>query len=202
MNIFNDTQEHYNRIFENLHLEPGAHLNGEFIECKFIQCSFENSVLENSKFSDCSFQDCNLSLAQIPGSSFPGSRFEKSKLIGIDWTQGDWSALGFQKLVHLSDCVINHSTFIGLKLQGITIKNCLAHEVDFREADLTEANFEGTDLEKSLFGHTDLTKADLSQARNYMIDPSSNTLKKAKFSLPEAMALLHIMDIELVDQDE
>jgi fluoroquinolone resistance protein len=45
-----------------------------------------------------------------------------------------------------------------------------------------------------------LSGADLSQARNYMIDPGLNELKKAKFSLPEAMALLYNMDITLTGE--
>jgi hypothetical protein len=47
-----------------------------------------------------------------------------------------------------------------------------------------------------------LSDADLSQARNYMVDPSKNILKKAKFSLPEAMSLLYCMDIVLKDQND
>jgi hypothetical protein len=37
--------------------------------------------------------------------------------------------------------------------------------------------------------------------RNYRIDPGQNILKQARFSLPEAMSLLHSMDIVLVDGD-
>ncbi len=72
-------------------------------------------------------------------------------------------------------------------------------DVDFRETDLAQANFKGTDLADSLFVATDLTEADLSQARNYRIDPSQNIVKKAKFSLPEAMSLLYGLDIVLVE---
>ena len=98
--------------------------------------------------------------------------------------------------------MINHGTFIGLELKAIQIKNCIAHEVDFREADLSKANFEGTDLSGSLFNNTNLTEADLGQARNYQIDPGMNILKQAKFSLPEAMGLLYSMDIVIEEQDK
>ena len=128
------------------------------------------------------------------------ARFEKSKLLGINWTQADWSSASFSHFVGFFDCVISHSTFIGLELTGIQIKNCVAHEVDFREVDLSKANFKGTDLAKSLFGNTNLTEADLSQAKNYQIDPGNNQLKQAKFSLPEAMALLYSMDIVIQEQ--
>lgn len=197
-----DTQEHYDQIFKKIHLEQGEILSGEFTDCKFAQCSFDAAILSNCRFSSCIFQQCNLSLAEIPGSSFPDTRFEKSKLLGINWTQGNWSTSGFSNSIGFFDCVISHSTFIGLELKGIQIKNCVANEVDFRDADLSKVNFKGTDLAKSLFGNTNLTEADLSQAKNYQIDPGHNVLKQAKFSLPEAMALLYNMDIIIQEQDD
>ena len=96
--------------------------------------------------------------------------------------------------------VISHSTFIGLNLADIRVVDCIAIDVDFREADLSRADFTGTDLTSSLFNDTNLTAADLSQARNYDIDPVQNIIKSARFSLPEAMSLLYSMDIELIDE--
>ena len=73
-------------------------------------------------------------------------------------------------------------------------------DVDFRECDLSQADFAGTDLADSLFLATNLTQADFSRARNYQIDPSQNIVDEAKFSLPEAMSLLYSMDIVLVEE--
>jgi len=44
-----------------------------------------------------------------------------------------------------------------------------------------------------------LTEADFTGAKNYAIAASSNTLKKTKFSLPEAMGLLYSLDIVLTE---
>lgn len=202
MHTITNEQEHYDQVFERIHWTPGEILTAEFTDCKFVKCNFETAVISQSRFSHCTFRECNLSLVQIPGSSFPSTRFEKSKLIGIDWTPGDWSQTEFNQLEGFFDCVLSHSTFIGLRLRGIQIKDCIANEVDFREADLSKVNFRGSDLAKSLFGNTNLADADLSRARNYQIDPGNNTLKMAKFSLPEAMALLYSMDIEIVEKDD
>ena len=202
MNSIIEKQEYYDQIIEKVHLEQDEILRGNYTDCIFVQCSFEAVVLNNCRFSSCIFQECNLNLAQIAKCSFPSTRFEKSKLMGINWTQGDWSTSGFGNLVGFFDCVISHSTFIGLELKRIQMKNCIANEVDFRDADLSYVDFGGTDLARSIFGNTNLTKADLSQARNYAIDPSNNILKKAKFSMPEAMALLYSMDIVLKDRDD
>jgi uncharacterized protein YjbI with pentapeptide repeats len=201
MTTITHDQEHYDQVFEQIQWGSDKVLSGEFTDCKFIKCDFEAAILSHCRFSNCTFRECNLSLIQIPGSSFPATRFEQTKLIGVDWTLGNWSQAGFSQLDGFFESVINHSTFIGLKLSGICIKDCIAHSVDFREADLSKVNFWGTDLAKSLFGNTNLAEADLSQARNYQIDPSNNTLNQAKFSLPEAMGLLYSMDIEIIEPD-
>jgi hypothetical protein len=44
-----------------------------------------------------------------------------------------------------------------------------------------------------------LTQADFTGATNYAIAASLNTLKKTKFSLPEAMSLLYSLDIILTE---
>ena len=72
-------------------------------------------------------------------------------------------------------------------------------DVDFAEADLTGANLTHTDFQESRFFKTNLTQADFSHAVRYSIAVHLNTVKKAKFSLPEAMSLLYALDILLVD---
>jgi fluoroquinolone resistance protein len=52
---------------------------------------------------------------------------------------------------------------------------------------------------ESRFLHTNLTEANFTDASNYAIDVQQNTVKHAKFALPEAVNLLRCMDIELVD---
>lgn len=79
------------------------------------------------------------------------------------------------------------------------MERCEAINVDFREANLSQADFAFTDLKDSLFQSTNLTGADLHNTVNYQIDPSQNNIQNARFSLPEAMALLYSMDIQIVD---
>lgn len=84
-------------------------------------------------------------------------------------------------------------------LGAVKFRRCEAINVDFREAKLPLADFAFTNLQDSLFQSTDLTAADFRYARNYQIDPSQNKIQNARFSLPEAMALLYSMDIEIID---
>jgi fluoroquinolone resistance protein len=172
--------------------------SSEFIDCKFMGCSFVESVFSTCRFISCTFQGCDLSLIQLPGSIFSATRFEDSKIIGVDWTQVNWTATTLGDPISFFNSTLNHATFIGLKLSRIVIKDCIASNVDFRETDLSQSDFSGTDLSDSLFVNTDLTAADLSRARNYQIAPGQNIIKQAKFSLPDAMSLLYNLDIDLI----
>jgi uncharacterized protein YjbI with pentapeptide repeats len=72
---------------------------------------------------------------------------------------------------------------------------CQAKEIDFIETDLSSGDFKDTDFEKSVFFKTNLTDTDFRGAINYSIDVNTCNLKKARFSLPEALSLLYNLDI-------
>lgn len=170
-----------------------------FQDCIFDHCAFTESVFQNCRFINCIFKQCDLSLIQIHNSSVAGARFADSKIIGLNWAQAHWQDKGIWKPIEFKKCALSHSTFLGLDLPGIKMVRCEAVNVDFREADLSQADFAFTDLKDSLFLSTNLSGADLRYARNYTIDPSQNTIKGAKFSLPEVMSLLYSMDIQIIE---
>jgi fluoroquinolone resistance protein len=177
-----------------------AHLKSStFQECTFENCTFAETVFQNCRFTNCSFKGCDLSLVQMPNSSFSGTRFESTKLIGVNWAQAFWADKGIGNPLEFKKCALSHSTFLGINLGAIKLQRCEAINVDFREANVSQADFAFSDLKDSLFLSTNLCGADLRYARNYQIDPSHNNIHKAKFSLPEAMALLYSMDIEIIE---
>ena len=192
--------DYTDQVFKEIHLEQALFVSNEFHDCTFDRCSFVETTFQSCRFVNCVFQHCDLSLVQVPDCSFAATRFESSKVIGVNWTRAHWPVTKLWGSICFSRCAISHSTFIGLNLGRIQIQDCVAVNVDFRETDLSRANFAGTDLSDSLFLSTDLTKADLSQARTYWIDPSQNIVKKARFSLPEAMSLLHGLDVVLEEE--
>lgn len=187
------------QTFTSLDLDKVQLRDCEFYDCTFIRCSFVESVFYHVRFIGCCFQHCDLSMFGVPNSTFSETQFEESKVVGVDWTQADWPLTRLGIPLAFSKCAISYSTFLGLNLRGIKIRDCVALEVDFREADLTRADLKGTDLSESMFGSTILIEADLSSARNYSIAPGQNTLKGARFSLPEAVSLLYNMGIVLVE---
>ena len=171
-----------------------------FQDCTFENCTFSETKFQNCRFVNCVFKNCNLSLVEVPGSSFEGIKFENTKLIGVNWSQAQWPAKSIWNPLSFKKCALSHATFLGVDLGAVKFRRCEAVNVDFREAKLPQADFAFTDLKDSLFQSTDLTGADLRYARNYQLDPSKNKIQNARFSLPEAMALLYSMDIEIIDE--
>ena len=195
-------QTHYaGQAFRDIRQERETVISSEFYECTFIHCSFVETLFQACRFNNCTFLHCDLSLVQVPGCLFSATRFEDCKLVGLDWTQADWAAARIGDPIGFWSCAISHSTFIGLNLKRLQLIDCTAMNVDFREADLSGADFGATDLSESLFSGTNLTAADLSRSRNYVIAPGRNVLTRARFSLPEAMALLYGLDIVLVEDE-
>jgi len=197
-----ESHVHYaDGVFKEVQVEHLELVSSEFHECVSFHSSFVESTFRHCRFGNCVFRECDLSLIKPPESRLTSSRFENSKIMGVNWTEVHWPKTGLANPVSFSKCAISHSTFIGLRLEGIQIIDCVAIDVDFREADLSRADFAGSDLSQSIFGNTNLSQADLSRARNYRIDPGQSILKQARFSLREAMSLLHSMDIVLVDEN-
>jgi fluoroquinolone resistance protein len=204
MELFNPQQNEYiSEEFKKGVLKKGQVSSKEFSSCTFIKCAFNETVFQNCKFHDCTFKGCDLSLASLKGCAFTNTRFEDSQLISINWTETAWATgkVVF-KPVDFCGCVINYSTFMGLNLKKVTLSKCIAYEVSFEEANLTQADCRFTDFLNSRFIRADLTEADFTGAKNYTIAANLNTLKKTKFSLPEAMSLLYNLDISLTEYDE
>ncbi len=193
-------QSYNDQIFKMQELGQQTLRSAEFYDCRFTRCSFMSASLIDCRFINCTFKNCELSLAQFPGCTLSGVRFEGTKLVGVNWTEANWSGIRLGEPLVFEDCALNHATFLGLSLPETKILNCTAIGADFREADFSQADFSGSDLLDSLFLHTNLAEANLSKARNYTIAPGENTLKQARFALPEALALLYSLDIILEDE--
>lgn len=189
--------EFYEKTFLDLHLEKETFENKEFENCQFTKCDFNEAKFLKCKFIDCEFNACNLSGVTLRMTSFSETIFEESKLIGINWTQARWSQLKLPSTIKFYKSNISHSSFYNLDLPETIIEQCKAHDVDFRECDLTSEIFTETDFEQSLFMHTNLFASDFTEAINYIINPLENNIKKAKFSLPDAMNLLIAFEIDI-----
>ncbi|SFI36086.1 Pentapeptide repeat-containing protein [Paenibacillus sp. UNC496MF] len=199
MEMFNES-EYYDESFGELRFEEEKLEGVRFYDCVFTDCHFAGTAFRDCKFSGCSFVRCDLNGVRIADTAFAQASFTGSKLVGVNWTEADWPRIAVPGLLKFEGCTLNHATFIGLELPQCVFNGCLAKDVDFREANLAQADMRDTDFSESLFGDTDLRGADFSDAVNYQIDPGANRLSQAMFSLPEALSLLHHMDIRLNEE--
>lgn len=201
MDLFPAQQNEYVSLeFRKAVLNNGKVHGKSFTSCTFTKCTFTETAFQDCWFRDCTFRGCDLSLVNLRGCSFANTRFEDCRLISINWTETSWaiSKVVF-KPADFFGCVLNHSTFLGMNLKNVTINRCLARDVSFEEANLSQADCRFTDFADSRFVHTNLTESDFTGAKNYSIAANLNILKKTKFSLPEAMSLLYNLDICLTD---
>ena len=190
-------KEYSERAFEGLDLNGARLESRHFHSCVFRNCDLTGAGLRFCRFRECRFESCNLSLVSPNASSFEGPEFRNSKLTGLNWTEAAWPKLNLSGPPRFFSCVLSDCVFMGLDLAGAVMKDCLAKGADLRDSDLTGADLSGTDFSGALFGGTKLLKANLSGARNYAINVGTCPVKGARFSLPEAMALLDGLGIKL-----
>ena len=192
-------KDYFGENFTDMDLSNREILHTEFDGCTFDSCDFSEAMFRKCILTDCRFVKCNLSVAKIDYSKFQGVSFEDCKVIGVDWTKGHWPGFALASPIGFKRCLIDASSFYGMNLKDILIEECRAHDVDFREADLSYSNFSHTDLSNSLFANTNLGNANFFEASNYTIDVHHNELRQAKFCRQEALSLLESLGIELID---
>jgi uncharacterized protein YjbI with pentapeptide repeats len=168
---------------------------GEYENCKFIGCDFSNVDLKNCIFDSSVFIDCNLTNVKLKNTTFSDHLFVNCKLLGLHFD--DCKEFGFA--ANFENCNLNLASFFKRKIKGTKFKNCSLHEVDFTEADLSLCLFDNCDFRLATFENTNIEKADFRSSMNYRINPSTNKIKKAKFSLQGVIGLLDQYDIVIED---
>ena len=166
---------------------------GDYENCQFSHCNFSNANLSECHFIECIFTGCNMGRTKLSKVSFRDTIFKDSKMIGLHF--GDCNE--FMLSMEFDHCILDYSSFDKLKLQQIKFMNCHMHESGFSETDLSGAFFSNCDLQGTKFEQCILEKADFSAAYNYSIDPESNRIRKARFSLNGIGGLLDKYEIVL-----
>lgn len=182
------------KIFKSENFSKKSLEGHVFNSCSFMNCDFSESILRNAKFSTCVFTNCNLSLPKLDACRFQDVQFIDCKIVGAEFFKCDraFLSLSFKK------CLLSYCNFSDLNMKNTHFNGSKIQEAHFTNTVLTGADFADTDLSGTLFHNCDLCKADFSTAVRYSIDPQTNKVKKAKFSLPEAISLLRGFDITIV----
>ncbi len=179
--------------FEQVDFNGIVFPKGDYEGCSFIKCNIANADLSNINFTECRFINCDVSSAKLLNTTLNDVQFQGCKMLGLHFD----GCNEFVFSIRMEECVLNLSSFYKRKMKKMLFKKCSMHEVDLTETDLSAAVFEDCDLKGAIFENTILEKADLRRAINYTIDPLTNKIKKARFSVPAVTGLLYKHDIDI-----
>lgn len=184
------------QVYENIRFEKQSFTDlssDEYYDCLFVQCDFSNSLCTSAEFHQCLFDGCNISMSNFEHCIFKKAQFIDCKIMGVDF--GKCAKYNFS--LQFDKCFIKYTLFFKNDLKNTVFKRCTIHECNFLEVNLQKASFVDCDLSESIFEQANLEGADFLSARNYCIHPEKNRLKKAQFSMPEAVGLLQHLGIIL-----
>jgi uncharacterized protein YjbI with pentapeptide repeats len=97
-----------------------------------------------------------------------------------------------------SQCLIRSCNFNFLKLPKTPFLECTIIETDFIGTNLKSSNFSGSTFRNVSFNNTNLCETNFQNAQGYVINPLTNQIKAAVFSLPDAISLLESMGVKLL----
>ncbi len=185
-----ETQEFTQKNF-SLHIFEGD----SYVDCTFKGCQFNEADLGGAAFSNCRFENCNLSLVKVAACRFHQITFLETKFVGVQFYTCEKKFFTLNAI----GCILDNCNFSDLKMKRARFDRSKIKECYYLRSDLTEASFAEADLAGTIFHECNLARADFRGAINYNVDPKANQIKKAKFTMPEAMALLSHFDIVLED---
>jgi fluoroquinolone resistance protein len=181
--------------FQNKSFSAEDISHNEFANCTFNNCDLSNRSFNSGIFSgifiDCVFDSSNLAMAKLLACQLNNVTFKTSKLLGVNFADCEDSLF----TVAFQGCILDYCSFVKKKMIKTSFSDCSMKNTDFTECDLTEALFSNSNLMHAVFYKTLLKKADFTSAANFIIDPETNSIKKAKFTLNGLAGLLNKYDI-------
>jgi len=165
----------------------------EYENCVFQSCQLNGADVSNFTFVDCEFINCDLSSIRSKKTSFRDVYFRDCKLMGIHFE--DCNPYGLK--CHFDCSTLDYSFFYQCPLKGSKFSNCRLIEVDFTETGLEGVSFEDCNLSGAVFQMSNLEQASFVSAHGFMIDPSKNRMKGAKFSHSGLSGLLTSFGINI-----
>jgi uncharacterized protein YjbI with pentapeptide repeats len=193
--VLETTDYHEDVDFCNVDFGPTPLTNQTFESCIFSSCRFRETPMTGAAFRSSVFRSCELVVVKMSGVVLDRTLFESSKIMGINFSDAD--NLGFSPDFRKS--VISNSVFGGLSFRKGAILECRLVDCDLSDCDFREAEFSATTFEHVAISNCNFEKADFRSARGYAIDPLTNRVRKARFSLPEALSFLSFLGIQIDD---
>jgi fluoroquinolone resistance protein len=184
-------EEFENATFANVSARGGVLRGKTFTRCHFKNCDLSGANLSGSLFENCTFTDCNVSLVIMNDAKMRGVTFTACKILGVVFSQCNTLSVD----MNFTKCMLRNCNFSELTLRKMSVRQCEIIDSDFINVDLTGADFSDSSFTGSEFNNANLTRASFIDARGYAINPLSNKIKKAQFSMPEAISLVEYLGV-------
>jgi uncharacterized protein YjbI with pentapeptide repeats len=178
-----DDDTHVDRTFTARTMAEEGLQPGTYEVCRFEGCDLSGRSLLGFRFIDCTFAGCNLSNANLTGSTWNEVRLIDCQAMGLAF--GDCHSAPF--IVRFEGCRLDYCSFLKSPLRSASFLRCSLQQADFTGADLREAAFALSILSGAVFEDCHLEKCDFREAVDFVIDPSRNRMRGARFS-PEGLA--------------
>lgn len=169
----------------------------EFNDCTFKNCRWAGVRIQNSSFLGCTFVGCALSGVVFSFCQMREVWLENCSFRSIAWGGLQGKSVLAQPFTSARECAFQYNEFSGMALSGFDFTSNSFSECIFDDCKLSGANFRRVRLGRSQFERCDLAKADFRDAESYQIDLNTNTLKGARFSFPDVVALLDGTGIQI-----
>jgi uncharacterized protein YjbI with pentapeptide repeats len=163
----------------------------EYENCTFDSCDFSEADISGYKFIDCKFINCNISMAKLDKTALKDVAFKGCKMLGLHFN----NCYGFGLSFSFENCAMDYCSFYNTRIKRTRFEHVTLRETDFTGCDISGALFNDCDCNRAVFDNTVLENADMRGAYNYIIDPDTNRIKGAKFSVHGVAGLLAKYDI-------
>lgn len=185
------------RKFEQIRMEKEILEGYKFVDCEFEDCVFEECTIVSCSFVECRFQNCRVISLRAKYSQMKYSEFEKCSLIGVHWQELAASKSIAEPIRSFKDCLLKYNSFVEMSLKKFDFSGNVILETLFDRCKLAESRFNGCRLLQTQFLNCDLQKADFREAVDYLIDIMTCKVKGARFSFPEVVNLLKVLEIKV-----
>ena len=192
-----DRKYYEGQSFQGLRLQEEVFEGLQFVDCTFTDCSLDACTLRHCDFSGCVFLRCRASALNAEAVQVKFGEGGEGGRCGISWGLLQPAGRFSEPISRMERCRLKYNSFSNLNLTRFDFSGSELVETIFAECKLSESSFHGCGLQNTEFFKCDLRKADFRDAVGYRIDVLNNTVKGARFSLPEAMRLLGPLGVQL-----
>lgn len=187
------TENNYNTDFENLKIADKDLKGYLFEDCNFSSCVFDQISFEDVIFTSCIFIKCSFIMTSLNGTTMNDVFFNKCRLMGLNFTNCNEFLLN----ISFEQTILENIFISDKKLKKLKLSDCKLKDCDFMRIDFLQSNFSNSDFTNVTFSDCNLEKADFRASSGYFINPETNKIKNALFSLPEAQSFLTFLNIKI-----